>query len=151
MDPICYLRLMRILQESGCFRKRTSNNGTAVRELAPSNLQRPGDIRERRRWAAVEMIDQSAGGSIESGGSFRREHKQLMIAIWGCRRNVGRLLHDDMRVRPANAERADARTARRAGSVPRVALRARDERTFGQVKLRIGRYEVDQRRNDAMS
>ena len=121
----------------------------ALREGAAAVVQREGDVGERllrvrARCAASRSLMASSAWPIA-----RRQQEQLVDGAPGAAVAAGRrLLEHDVRVGAADAERVDGGAARRAGrGASRCSLSLTQERARREVDRRVGRLEVQARRD----
>ena len=93
-----------------------------VREGPSSDVQGVGDVGEVEFGMAGEVCAQSLRRSAERRGAAGRQREQLKRPAPLKRISVGGFLDHGMRVRAADAERADAGAPRRAVARPRMQI-----------------------------
>src|SRR6185295_15805799 len=123
----------------------------ALLEALAADLQRIGDVRERQLGTSAEVLQEGGRGARERRLAARRERQRLPAVHdrpWPRRR---RLLEHQVRVRAAEAERADAGAPRYAGGGPRTELGVDVDRARGEVDLGVRRGEMEARRQLAVA
>ncbi|RAO40096.1 hypothetical protein ONO86_04252 [Micromonospora noduli] len=115
----------------------------AVRQGPPAALQGVRHLGQRRVRVGAQVRGESVGSRVEGGGCGGGQGQQVPPAALLARRAGRGLLHDDVRVGAADAERADPGTAHPGG--PWGAGRDDVEGTRVQSQLGVGGAEVQRR------
>ncbi|KGD23806.1 hypothetical protein DO70_4697 [Burkholderia pseudomallei] len=127
---------------------RVDDGEAAMLERGAPDLQRMGDVLHARPRVR-ERVAQLPPLLAQRARRTRRNRQQLPARRLGrfARAHARRLLQHHVDVRAADAERADARAARRRRSRPRAGFAHDAERRLVEADSRVRRLAVDARRN----
>ena len=114
----------------------------APSEVTPSRLERVRHVGQRRGRIRAQEIDEAVGRCFQRTITARRKRHQVPVPAALFRRARRCFFEHDVRVRSADAERADAGAAR-TFAPPFLQPRVHVERAVGEVDGRIRLGEVE--------
>ncbi len=124
----------------------------AMLEGHAPGVRRVADVGEPRPGVRLEPPGEVRGELAKGARGPRRdrEHVERPLGGRGGERGAGRLLEDDVCVRPPEPERADARAPGAVRARPRDRPPRHDRRHGREVEVRVRRLEVEVRREHAV-
>src|ERR1700722_13339606 len=114
-------------------------------------LKSPGRVGQTCVRMRFEIFGKVVGGVFERRLRPRAQNQQLLSSSGWLRNSRWRLLDHHVCVRPANAERADARSSRCSVALPLRKFRIHVKRTAFEIELRIRLFEVESRRKHSIA